>query len=61
MRDRRPLSAGYASQTAKQNGTIDLGELADVPQGLHKAALYVLGEKTQMKVSYKLFISIYLQ
>ena len=32
----------------KQNGTVD-SEFASMP-GLHRAVLYVLGEKTQMKV-----------
>jgi hypothetical protein len=55
LRDhRRPLSAislQYNS-TPKQNGTLDLSEeFGDItPGNLHKAALYVLGEKTQMKV-----------
>ena len=57
IRDRRPISAlstRYPDSPVmtRQNGTIDVSGLGEIgTQGLYKATLYVLGEKTQMKVS----------
>ena len=57
MRERSRLSTGslqYHHVSPKQNGTIDMGELATdtLPQSFHKAVLYVLGEKNQLKVHF---------
>lgn len=46
-------TANYGvNPTSKQNGTLDSSNSSevDMAQGLHKAALYVLGEKSQVKV-----------
>ena len=51
----RPADADQSSVPIKQqNGSVDgrqpAGVLTDTVSGLHQAVLYVLGEKTQMKV-----------
>ena len=54
MRDKgRTLPVGYASpQAAKQNGALDPGELTDnFSNSLHGTTLYVLGDKSQVKVT----------
>ena len=57
IRDRWPISAlstrfPDSPVMTRQNGTIDVSGLGEIgTQGLYKATLYVLGEKTQMKVS----------
>ena len=47
------LPTGYNNHhIPKQNGMLEPGEVADnVASSLHKAALYVLGEKNHVKVS----------
>jgi len=52
----RPVSAvpkhsgsSDSPKTQKQNGVVEFGDVGG-SHGLQKAALYVLGEKTQMKV-----------
>ena len=56
----RPADADQLSAVTshrQQNGSVDVGRqttggLGDSVGGLHRAALYVLGEKTHVKVSY---------
>ena len=51
LRDKARISTGSLQYGLKQNGSIETSDLSDVaPQSFHKAVLYVLGEKTQMKV-----------
>jgi hypothetical protein len=46
------FGSGHSVLPHKQNGSVDVTGFSDVSSvtGLHRAALYVLGEKTQMKV-----------
>ena len=49
--DKVRTSTGSLQYSTKQNGNIEYSDMGDnVPQSFHKAVLYVLGEKTQMKV-----------
>jgi hypothetical protein len=47
------FGSGQSILPHKQNGTVDSSGFTDVSSmtGLHRSVLYVLGEKTQMKVT----------
>jgi len=48
--DKLRTSTGSLQFSAKQNGNIEYPDMVEnLPQSFHKAVLYVLGEKTQMK------------